>query len=319
MSRTICLTGAGGFLGWHLGEALRDAGWRVRGLRRPGSGRPLPEGVEPVETPLDSQALTRVVEGADVLVHAAAVVRAANDSTYHTANVLGTRAAVDAANATGARLLLVSSQAAAGTGTVDARRHEDDPPEPVTGYGRSKLASEEEVRQRARVPWSIVRPVSIYGPRDRQFLPLFRLAARGFFPLAARPDAAFSLIHVRDAAHGITLAMGDAGTGQTIFLAHPDPVSARALLESLARAFTRPFRPTPIPVSVMRVLASAGDMSWRIGRQPTFDSARFAELCGAGFVCSVERAAERLGFRAELSLDAGIAQTAEWYRAQGWT
>ncbi len=313
----VSITGATGFLGWHLAEALRDEGWRVRGIVRPGSPRPLPEGVERVEAALDADALARAADGSDVLVHGAAVARAGSESVFHRTNVLGTRAAVAAANAVGARLLYVSSQAAAGGGTLLKPRREEDAPSPLTGYGRSKLAAEQEVRARAQVPWTIVRPVSIYGRRDRQFLPLFRLAARGFFPLIARPEAAFSLLHVSDAVRGIMAALAQPQE-DTLFLAHLEPVNARDLLQALAAAVDRPFRPTPVPVSVLRVLARAGDLSWRFGRPPLFDSSRFMELREEGFVCSVECAAERLGFSAEMPLAEGAALTARWYREHGW-
>lgn len=327
---SISLTGASGFLGWHLAERFRDAGWRVRGVVRPGSARLLPAGVDRVEAALDAEALARAVEGSDVFVHAAGVARAGSDAGYERANVAGTRAAVIAANAAGARLVYVSSQAAAGSGTLDRPSREDDPPAPVTGYGRSKLAAEQEVLRHARVPWTIVRPVSIYGPRDRQFLSLYRMASRGFFPLAAHPDAAFSLIHVSDVvramaavidrlqATGHGLQATGHGLQETLFLAHPQPVLARDLLQTLAVTFGRPFKPTAVPVSVLRILARAGDLSWKLGRPPLFDSSRFLELRGEGFVCSVERAADRLGFRAEVDLAEGTAATARWYRAEGW-
>jgi nucleoside-diphosphate-sugar epimerase len=290
----------------------------VRAIVRPGSGRALPHGVERVEAALEPDALARAADGAEVLVHGAAVARAGHDSAYAGTNVGGTRAAALAATAAGARLLVISSQAAAGPGTPLSPRHEDDQPNPLTGYGRSKLAAEEEVRTHARVPWTIVRPVSIYGPRDRQFLPLFRMASRGFFPLAANPDAVFSLIHVSDAVRGIRLALAEEAHGDTMFLAHPVAVGSRDLLAILAGAFNRPFRPVPVPRSVLRVLAGAGDVAWKLGRTPVFDTARLTELSGEGFVCSVDRAHQRIGFRADVALSDGVERTARWYREQGW-
>jgi nucleoside-diphosphate-sugar epimerase len=314
----VAISGAAGFLGSHACEAFRDAGWQVRGIVRPGSRWTPPDGIQRIEATLDADSLTRAVAGADLFVHGAAVLRAVSDAAYRATNVAGTRAAVAAANATGARFVLVSSQAAGGTGTTARPRLEEDPPGPVTPYGRSKLAAEEEVRAHARVPWTIVRPVSIYGPRDRQFLPLFRMAARGFFPLVATREAAFSLIHVRDAVRGLLLGCRPEASGGTFFLAHPAPVRGRELLEAIAEAVGRGFRPAPVPGVVLRMLAAAGDAAWRLGRRPTFDSARLTELSAEGFVCSTHRAADQIGFRAEIRLAEGVQETARWYREQGW-
>ncbi|MGE4055966.1 MAG: NAD-dependent epimerase/dehydratase family protein, partial [Vicinamibacterales bacterium] len=310
---TVAITGASGFLGGHLAEALREEGWRVRAIVRAGSPWTAPGGVERVEASLDVDELSRAADGADVLVHSAALVRAPSERVFEATNVGGTRAAVGAANSTGARLVYISSQAAAGTGTIARPRSEDDPPRPVTAYGRSKLAGEEVVRAHAQGPWTIVRPVAIYGPRDRGFLPLFRMAARGFFPLVSEPQASFSLIHVREAVLGIRMAFSDRADRQTFFLTRPPPVGARVLLEAIALAVGRRFRPLQVPPMALRALARCGDVAWRLGVQPALDSTRFAELRGEGVVCTADRAVVRLGFRAETSLSEGVGETARWY------
>src|SRR5438309_1620730 len=83
--------------------------------------------------------------------------------------------------------------AAGGAGTPERPAREDDPPHPLNAYGRTKAAAESAIRSDARVPWTILRPCSVYGPRDRQWLPLVRLAARGRFLVAAPPAMAFTL------------------------------------------------------------------------------------------------------------------------------
>ena len=86
------------------------------------------------------------------------------------------------------------------------RALEDDPPHPINRYGRSKLASEALVRERCQVPWTILRPCAVYGPRDRGFLPLFRLARRGLTFLATPPATSFTLLFIDDLVKAILLA-----------------------------------------------------------------------------------------------------------------
>ena len=317
--RSVSITGATGFIGWSLAERFSDLGWEVRGLVRPGSARPLPPGVTRIEAALDPDALRALAEGADVLVHGAAVTRAPRASVFDAVNVEGTRAVVEAANRAGCRLLLVSSQAAAGTGRPDRPTREDDEPKPVNAYGRSKLAAETVVRTAAAVPWTIARPSSVYGPRDRAFLPLFKLASRGISLMAAEASTCVTLIYVDDLLDGLTsAATSERSVGETIFLGHADPSAVSDLMRTFAAVCGRKYRPLHVPRMALRAAALAGELWWQTGREPVIDRARLAELTAEGFVCSVARAQELLGFSARVPLAEGAQRTARWYREQGW-
>jgi nucleoside-diphosphate-sugar epimerase len=317
-SRSVSITGATGFVGWHLAEAFRLAGWRVRAIVRPGGIKPVPDDVERVESALHTATLSAAIGESDVVVHAAGLTRAPDASAFEF-NVSGTRAVVGAVNATGARLVLISSQAAMGTGTVSRPTREDDVPRPLTPYGRSKLAGEAVVRADARTPWTIIRPTTVYGPRDRQFLPIFRLAARGIFLRVVPAATAFTFIYVDDLARGVVLAAeGERASGQTLFLGHPDPLRADDLLRALADVFGRRYRPWHVPDFVLRAFAWGGQLAWKFGEEPLLDRARLTELGAEGFVCAVDRAREVLGVTAAVPLPDGLARTAEWYRQRGW-
>jgi nucleoside-diphosphate-sugar epimerase len=215
--------------------------------------------------------------------------------------------------------LYVSSQAAAGVGTASKPASEDGPAVPVTEYGRSKLAAEQIVKESASLPWTIVRPASVYGSRDRQFLPLFRLAARGLFPLMTEPSAAYTLLHVEDLVRAIVLAATDTrAAAQTFFVGHRDVATPDALWRALAGAFDRAYRPRRIPWPVMQGLASVGELWWMLGRQPLIDRARLTELRAPGFVCLSEHIRRTLGFEAAVGLEEGVRGTARWYRENGW-
>jgi nucleoside-diphosphate-sugar epimerase len=318
-SKLVSLTGATGFLGQHLAEAYRSRGWRVRAIVRPGTLKPLPDGIEKRESPLASDSLTTVVAGSDLVVHAAGLTRARSEEAFNAVNVLGTRAVVEAANACGARLVHVSSQAAIGPGTVARPARDTDTPRPANAYARSKLAGEAVVREAARVPWIILRPSAVYGPGDRAFLPLVRLAVHGLFPMVVPSTTPFTFVHVADVVRAVLLASEDhAGDGDAMFIGHPDPQTSEAFLRQLAVVVGRRFRPIPVPRLLVHALASLGDLAWQLGGEPMFDSARLAEFGSAGFVCSADHARQALGFAAAVTLPAGLEETVRWYRNQGW-
>jgi nucleoside-diphosphate-sugar epimerase len=318
-NRSISVTGATGFLGWHLCDAFQTAGWQVRAIVRPGNRKPLPAGVDQVPAALSPPSLRQAIDGSDVVVHCAAVIRAPDEMTFNAVNVEGTRALVDASNSVGARFVHLSSQAAIGTGTPERPSREEDPPHPVNAYGRSKLASEMVVRSACRTPWTIVRPCAVYGPRDRGFLPLFRLARRGLFVLPSPPATAFTLIYVDDLVRAIVQAASDdRAVGQTMFVGHPEPQPTEDVLRALAHSYGRTYRPLRVPPTVLGALASLGQAAWRLGHRPLLDSGRLKELQAVGFVCAVDRVRDVLGFTAAVSLRDGIQRTRQWYSERHW-
>lgn len=318
-SRSVSVTGATGFIGWHVAERFLSEGWQVRAVVRRGSRKPVPGGVHVAESDLSAGGLAEACAGTDVIVHAAGVVRAPNDAVFTAVNVGGTAAAVAAAARLGAKLVLISSQGAGGEGTPHRRRREDDVAAPLNAYGRSKLASEAVVAASTGVRWTILRPSAVYGPRDRGFLPLFRLAKWGLFPVPTRPEMFFTFLYAHDLARAVQLAAErDEAIGETLFVGHAAPGSAREMLNAIAKSLGRRCRPLQIPRGVTGALARAGDAAWRLGLAPLIDTSRLVELRAEGFVCSVERARVALGFQASTGLDEGIARTAEWYRAEGW-
>src|SRR5262245_54319497 len=241
MSRLVAVTGANGFIGQNVVRHFRDAGWMVRAIVRPGRHDGVPGGVDIVDSRFTVNDLIRAAAGAEVIVHVAGRTRAAMSRQFDLANVEVTRRVVRAAAELGARLVHISSQAAAGPGTPEHPRAEGDPPHPLTAYGRSKLAAEEVVRTTARLSWTIVRPALVYGPADRNTLPLFRMAQKGIMlELGRSPSLAYTFIHVDEIARGIeTAATAAAALGQIFALGHPQSDTVDSVTETLGRVMGR--------------------------------------------------------------------------------
>ena len=313
------MTGATGFIGWHLVERLRNSGWDVRGTVRPERPRPLPDGVEPIAVSLYSRSLADAFRGAEVVVHLAGLTRATTARRYRQVNVVATDAVARAACEIGARLIYVSSQAAAGPAPLDAPRREDDRPDPITPYGVSKLAGESAVRDVSGLRWTILRPASVYGPRDRGFITLFRLAQRGIFLTTSTPSTAYTLVHVDDVARAIEVAADpDTPCHEVFFVGHAQHASEQDMWRTLARLFNRRYRPVGVPRALVWMWALAGDLGGFVGVPAAMTLSRLRELRAGGFVCSVEKARAMLGFRAVIDLETGFEATSAWYRNNGW-
>lgn len=316
------VTGGTGFVGSHLLEHLLRRGDTVRALvRSPARAAALGlDGVEWIRGDLDDpEALIRATEGVDVIYHVAGLVMARDEAEFHAVNAAGTRSLLEAAAPSGPRFVLVSSLAAGGP-TVPGRPllgHE--PPHPVTAYGRSKLAAEAVVRA-GPLPWTIVRPPAVYGPRDREMFRVFRSAQLGVAPVFGEGDQELSLVFGPDLAGAIAAAgLSRETLGGTFYAAHPEVTTAERLVRRVAAGFGREVRVLKIPFGLGRAVLHLTGMAARLANRATILTAdKGNELFQPAWTCDPAPLTEATGWRAVHGLDAGIPRSIAWYREAGW-
>lgn len=319
----VALTGGTGFVGGHLAEVLRACGDDVACLvRSEEAGRALASlGCRCVLGSLDDEdALRRLADGAEVVYHVAGVIAAASPEAFLQVNRDGTRRVGAVARAAKARrLVYVSSLAVTGPTTPGRPLDEAGPPRPVTAYGRSKQAGEDAVRA-SGVPFTIVRPPIVYGPRDRQILRLFRMARHGLAPLLGDGTQELSLVHARDLAGALVAAATATQTaGRAYHAAHAATVTQQGLMEAIGTAVGKRTRLVPLPPALVRAALRLGRAAARLrGRPSVLDPNKAAELLAPAWTCSSAALERDTGWRATIDLRAGLEETARWYRAAGW-
>jgi len=268
----------------------------------------------------DEDALARLVEGGPTVYHVAGRTAARSPGEFLRANREGAaRLARAAARAGVSRFVLVSSLAVTGPSSSGRPVDESCGPAPLTEYGRSKRAGEEAVRA-SGVPFTVVRPAAVYGPRDRAFLTLFRAASRGLVLLPGGGRQPLTLVHAGDLAAALVRAgEAEATLGRTYHAGHPVPVTHRELAEAVAEAVGRRVRTLSLPAWLVRPLFGAnGALSRALGRTPLLDGDKANELLAPGWVCSSEALRRDAGWQARIPLAAGLAGTAAAYRSCGW-
>jgi nucleoside-diphosphate-sugar epimerase len=320
------VTGGSGFIGRNLVGRLLADGHTVRCLTRPGRSV-VPDGCSAWPVQFDnaaSLAATDALTGADVVFHLAGATEAVRARDFITANVVPTRNLLRAIaeRRSGARFVYVSSQAAAGPASgSNATVVESDAPRPVESYGRSKLAAERVVEEFAdRVMTTVVRPCAVFGPWDRGFHTLFRLAAHGFVVYPGVAAQSLSFLHASDVVDGMLLA-GESprAVSRTFFLASDEPVSWRQLGEEIAGAVGRPVRHVAIPWPLVLAASTLGDLIGRFTGTTSRANRSKAELARhSAWHCSAARARAELGFRQRRSLPEALRETYLWYTRNGW-
>lgn len=276
------MTGSSGFIGSALTSALAKVGHRVRTASRKRTAIADEPGVEWVELPdLEHKVdWAPLVGGMDIVIHLAAIAHRSHiDSGQYTrANRVATASLAHACAEHGIkRIIFMSSIGAQAGSAADYVVSETDEPWPITAYDRAKLAAEEEIR-RSGVPFSILRPVIVYGPGAKANIAmLMRIAA---LPLPL-PFGAFknrrSLLSIDNLVQAVMLCLDNPGTvGRTFIVCDREPISLADMLATLRRAAGRSPNLVPVPPLLVRALViAAGRQSlWdRIGRELVASSA----------------------------------------------
>jgi nucleoside-diphosphate-sugar epimerase len=318
------VTGGTGFVGGHLIDALRAAGARVTALvRSPEKAARLASlGVQLVPGDLnDPAALAEAVAEQDVIYHSAGLVAARDEAGFLAVNRDGTARIVAAAERTGRRprFVLISSLAAAGPVARGARRLGDEPPDPRTAYGRSKLAGEAVVRA-AELPWTILRPPAVYGPRDAEFLRLFKAVRWRVVPVFGDGGQELSLVYVRDLAEALIAAgASPATTGKLYYPCHREVLTSTGLARAIGQAMGRQVRTIRLPRWVAGSALGVSSAAARLtGGTTLLTPDKANEFFAPAWTADPDALTSATGWRAKHSAAEGLAATLVWYREAGW-
>jgi nucleoside-diphosphate-sugar epimerase len=321
------VTGATGFIGSHLVEALLQRGDQVRCLVRKTSDlkwlRDLP--IEATQGDCnDKHSLAEAVKGVDQVFHLAGVTKAVQEKTYFEVNALGTENLIHAClqhNPHLQKFIYLSSQAAAGPCQNGDKKKESDRCEPVSLYGQSKRMGEDFALAHAHeLPLLILRPSAVYGPRDRDIYTFFKLLSKKIKPCLSGEEQHISLCYVRDIVQAILLASETKEShGEIFFLS--DGQSYR--WEEVGDIFAEAMGITPICIRVpewmILGIASISEYFSKISGKPALlNKGKVEEMVQKNWVCDITKAKEVLGFEPTVPLMEGARLTFEWYKKENW-
>lgn len=320
------VSGGNGFLGSHLVDELLRQGFRVTCLVRPTSDTRYLRGkaVRLVTGDLahPDPAWAGSLSQQQVVFHVAGATRALSYAHFLQANAQATdnllRACVKAP-VPPRRFVLVSSVGATGPAPPGEALSEEHAPGQRTDYGRSKAAGEEVAQgYRERMELVILRPTAIYGPRDRELLPVFRLARAGLLPAFAGPRQVYDLAHVSDIVAGIILASrAQVDSGQVFLLGAAGEVTIQQFAQVLGRVMQRRVRLLPLPRALLWLAAAGSELQANVLRRPAMlNRQKIPELVGS-WRLDISKARRVLGYAPRWELEAGLRDTLRWYRQEG--
>jgi len=298
----LAVTGGTGFVGSHLIDAALAAGHSIKALTR--REQPERDGIDWVLGDLSTRdALEWLVDEADAIIHVAGTISGHSAAEFEIGNVAGTLAMLAAATAGGVRRFVhVSSLAAR---------------EPkLSLYGGSKYRAEQLVHS-SGLDWAIVRPPAVYGPGDRETLELFRMAKLGLMLMP--PRGRVSVIHANDLAQLLLALTGPSVPSNILIEADdgkPGGWTHREFGRALAAAVGTRAAVISSPGILLRLAARADQLLRGEKAKLTVD--RAAYFSHRNWVVEPKRAAPADLWQPRIETVHGLADTARWYREQGW-
>jgi nucleoside-diphosphate-sugar epimerase len=314
MIDTIAITGATGFVGAVLTRRLAAAGRKIRALIRPGSAHKRPAGIDVrwIDGDLeDVGSLRRLVHGADAVVHCAGAVRAATRAQFNRVNVDGTARLVELAaeQHPTPNFLLISSLAAR---------------EPhLSPYAASKREGEKVLAEKSdKLFWTVFRPSAIYGPGDRELMPVFHWMKRGIAPILCSGNSRFSLLYVEDLAEAIVQWLDCECKPGCIYELHdgqPGGYSWHDVIDTAAHLRQgKSVVAIRIPLIVARLVSRLNLIGARaIGYAPMLTPGKIRELRHSNWVCDNTALNTATGWTPKILLTAGLQRTLRWSSSSG--
>nr|WP_183558116.1 NAD(P)-dependent oxidoreductase [Mucilaginibacter sp. SP1R1]MBB6148242.1 nucleoside-diphosphate-sugar epimerase [Mucilaginibacter sp. SP1R1] len=327
MKERVLITGASGFVGYHLIEEALQNNLEVYAAVRKRSQTNHLKHLDIKYIYLDYKDLPGLKAQLAALnphyiVHAAGVTSARSQAEYNYINATHTHdLASVAVEAIGnlKKFVLIGSLAAIGplksiTGIIT----EATPPHPVTAYGRSKLLAEEQLRTVKNLNYTILRPTAVYGPRDTGIFIFFKQLVKGIEPYIGKAQQKLSFIYVKDVAKATIKALYG-GNHETYNLSDGNFYGKYELGDIAKEVLSLKTIKFHLPVNFVKIIAVVSEkVSYLRNKAAVVNLEKIDELMAVNWSCDNEKAKSDLGFYPTYNLERGLTETLTWYKANKW-
>lgn len=321
-SRRITVTGASGFLGSHICEALNEAGYEVHALIRHTSPRTWLKkswmNIHPLGFRREKE-LSALLSRMDAVIHAAGRVFG-TDKELNEANLEVTLKLVNQCIASGVqRFVYASTQSAGGPSKGPYPKAADDPDLPISLYGQSKKAAEDEInRWSEAIHVTSLRYSPVYGPRDRESLRMFKTLKGRIHPLFGSKPIYTNMVYVSDAARAAVAAISsDTQSGSVYNINDGVDYTMEYLYDLITEALENK-RGVRIRIPFWALELASWWEKKVLGRQSVFNKDKIGEFRARFWLASSQRALRELNWKPEVKIRDGLKETVWWYRVKKW-
>lgn len=333
----VLVTGASGFIGSFIVAEGLDRGFDMwAGMRRSSSRQYLTDPcIRFAELDLGNPdrlreqlaAYKAEMGGWDYVVHAAGATKALRREDFFRTNTEGTRHLVQTLHELDMvprRFVFVSSLSIFGAIRETPYPYQPilltDEPRPNTAYGESKLAAEQYLHEQDWLPWVILRPTGVYGPRERDyFLMAKSIAQHVDFAVGYKPQD-ITFVYVADVVQAVFLALERDVVHQAFFLSDGEVYDSRRFSDLLqAEMGTRGVLHIKAPLWFLKAVCTvSGTVNGWLGKLTTLNMDKYHILSQRNWQCDIEPTRRQLGYDPQWPLERGVKETVSWYKKEGW-
>ena len=327
MKEKVLITGASGFLGFHLINAAIENNLDVYAAVRGNSNikhlQELP--IKFVQLNFsDTEELNNIFfeNNFDYVIHAAGTTKANTQKEYDLVNDQYTQNLALAAEKYKnqvKRFVFISSLAATGPiKTAEGKIKEDSHPNPVTAYGKSKLRAEKNL-EKVDLPVTILRPTAIYGPREKDIFIINQYLKQGFEPYIGRKPQKLSFVYGKDVADLAVKLLANQHANGIYNISDGNEYSRYDYAVIVKKLLGKKTMKLHLPVAVVKALLFAVErFSRSFNKVPAVSNEKLQELMAENWICDIEKAKKELGFLPQYDLEKGLSASIEWYKKNSW-
>ena len=327
----ILITGASGFIGSFIVEEALRRGFETWAAVRKSSSRAFlqDERIHFIELDFSSETqLTEQLTGLqfDYIVHAAGVTKCLDPQDFHRINTEGTQHLVHVLKALQMRIerfVYISSLSIMGAIREEQpyeEIRESDTPQPNTAYGRSKLEAEQWLDTVEDLPYVILRPTGVYGPRERDYFMMAKSIRQHIDFAVGFQQQDLTFVYVLDVVQAIFLALERGKTGRKYFLSDGQVYSSRAFSDLIREELGNPWLlRIKAPIWLLRIITFCGEYIGRMTGQITaLNNDKYHIMRQRNWRCDIQPAKDELGYQPRYDLKKGVALAVKWYKENGW-
>ena len=327
----ILITGASGFIGSFIVEEALRQGFETWAAVRGSSSKAYlqDERIHLIELNLSSE--EQLMEQLrphqfDYVVHAAGVTKCADKRDFYRINTEGTQNLVRALQRLEMplkRFVYISSLSVFGA-IREQQPYEEiretDTPQPNTEYGRSKLEAEQWLDTQKDLPYVVLRPTGVYGPREKDYFLMAQSIKQHTDFAVGYQQQDITFVYVTDVVQAVFLAMEKGQTGRKYFLSDGEVYQSTTFSDYIHEELGRPWwiRITA-PVWVLRAVTFVGEYIGRMtGKVSALNNDKYNILRQRNWRCDIQPAVNELGYRPQVKLQEGVRRSIKWYKENGW-
>ena len=327
----ILITGASGFIGSFIVEEALRQGFETWAVVRKSSSRSFlqDERIHFIELNLSSeeQLKEQLKEHQfDYVVHAAGVTKCLHKEDFFRINTEGTKNLVRALIALQMplkRFVYISSLSIMGAIREEQpyqEIRESDKAQPNTAYGKSKIEAEEWLDTVKGLPYVILRPTGVYGPRERDYFMMAKsIQAHTDFAVGFKQQD-ITFVYVTDVVQAVFLALEKGQTGRRYFLSDGEVYQSSTFSDLIRKELGNPWWiHITAPIWLLRVITFCGEyIGHMTGKVTALNNDKYYIMRQRNWRCDIEPARQELGYEPKVKLAEGVHRSIQWYKENGW-